>query len=130
MAEKEHWWPKRRIYYSRPRRRLYHWGLKEDPIIEDPKEDPINEKPKKDPITVKPKENSVNENPQGLQDPQWLLRRKLTLLGFLVMVYDTVSSGDKFSKESFGLGGPRFHATSHLKIEARVFFFVNTYATI
>ena len=28
---------------------LYPWGLKEDPITEDPKENPFNEKPKEDP---------------------------------------------------------------------------------
>ena len=38
------------------------------------------------------------------------------------MVYDRVDDGDKISKENFGLGRPRFHATSHLKIEAKVFF--------
>ena len=38
------------------------------------------------------------------------------------MVYDRVVDGDKISKENFSLGRPRFHATSHLKIEAEVFF--------
>ena len=38
------------------------------------------------------------------------------------MVYDTVGDGDKFSDENFGLGRPCFHAISHLKIEAKVFF--------
>ena len=33
-----------------------------------------------------------------------------------VMVYDIVGDGDKHSYETFGLGRPRFHATSHLKI--------------
>ena len=32
MAEKVHWWSKRRIYYCEPWRRLYRWGLKEDPV--------------------------------------------------------------------------------------------------
>ena len=67
-------------------------------------------------ITVKPKDNAINDDPQELQDPQWLLRRKLTLFGFLVMVYDRVDDGDKFSKKNFGLGRLRFHATSHLKV--------------
>ena len=44
------------------------------------------------------------------------------LFGFLVMVYDGVGDGDKFSYESFGLGRPNFHATSHLKIDAKEFF--------
>ena len=29
--------------------KTYLWGLKEDPITEDPKENPFNEKPKEDP---------------------------------------------------------------------------------
>ena len=67
-------------------------------------------------------ENSINEDPQELQDPRWLLRRKFTLFGFLSMVYDRVGDGDKISKENFGLRRSRFHATSHLKIEDKVFF--------
>ena len=65
-------------------------------------------------ITVKPKDNATNGDPQELQDPQGLLRRKLTLFGFLVMVYDRVDDGDQFSKKNFGLGS--FLATSHLKV--------------
>ena len=38
------------------------------------------------------------------------------------MVYDKVSDGDKISKEIFDLAWDCFHATSHLKIEAEVFF--------
>ena len=38
------------------------------------------------------------------------------------MVYDRVDDGDKFSKKDFGLGRLRFHATSHLKIEVKVYF--------
>ena len=41
--------------------------------------------------------------------------------GFLLMVYDRVGDGDEISKENFGYWRPRFHATSHLKIEAKVF---------
>ena len=41
---------------------------------------------------------------------------------FLVMVYDRVDDGDKFSKKNFVFGRLRFHATSHLKIEAKLFF--------
>ena len=82
----------------------------------------MNEKPEDGPITMKPKDNSTNEDPQELQDPQWLLSRKLTVFGFLVMVYDRVGDGDKFSRENFGLGRPRFHATSHLEIEDKVLF--------
>ena len=50
-----------------------------------PKENRINEKPKEDTI-VKPIDNSINEDSRELQDPQWLLRRKLILFGFLVIV--------------------------------------------
>ena len=42
-----------------PWKRLYKWGLREDPITEDPKENPINEKPSEGPITVTPKENAT-----------------------------------------------------------------------
>ena len=73
-------------------------------------------------VTVTPIDNSINEDPQDLQDPHWLLRRELTLFGFLVMVYDRVGDGDKISKENFDLGRPHFHVTSHLKSEAEVFF--------
>ena len=73
-------------------------------------------KPKRTLITVKPKGNAIDGDLQELQDSQWLLRRKLTLFSFLVMVYDRVNDGDKFSKNNFGLGKLRFHATSHLKV--------------
>ena len=49
-------------------------------------------------ITVKPKDSTINGDPQELQDPQQLLRRILTLFGVLIMVYDRVDDGDKFSK--------------------------------
>ena len=51
---------------------------------------------------MKPKDN-INEDSQKLQGRQWLLRRKSTLFGFLVMVYDRVGDGDKLSREN-GLG--------------------------
>ena len=38
------------------------------------------------------------------------------------MVYDGVEDEDKFPKKNFGLGRLPFHATSPLKIEAKVFF--------
>ena len=47
---------------------------------------------------------------------------KKLFFGLLVIVYDRVDDGDIFSYESFGLGRPCFHATSHLKTEAKVFF--------
>ena len=60
---------------------------------------------------MKPKDNPVNEDPQELQDPQSLLRHKKTRFGFLVMVYGSVSDGDKISNEHFCIGRPPFHAT-------------------
>ena len=45
-----------------------------------------------------------------------------TLFGFLAMVYDRVSDGDKFLYENFGLERPCFHAKSQLKIEAKELF--------
>ena len=71
---------------------------------------------------MKSKDNAINEDPQELQDLQRLLRHKKTLFGFLVMVHDKVGDGDKFSNENLGLGRPRFHGTSHVKIETKVFF--------
>ena len=122
------WWkktiddPREESNYCGPWRNLYQWGLKEDLITEGPKENPINENPKANPITVTPIDNSINEDPRELQDPQWLLRSKLTLFGFLVILYDRVRDRDKISKEDFGLGKHRFHATSYFKMEAKVFF--------
>ena len=43
-------------------------------------------------------------------------------LFFLVVVYDRVGDGDKHSHETFGGGDSRFHATRHLKFEAKQFF--------
>ena len=116
MAEKEHWWREESITA---------YPKEEDPISEDSKKTLSlrtlkrilsMRNLKRTLITVKPKDNAINGDPQELQDPQWLLRRKLTLFGFLVMVYDRVDDGDKFSKKNFGLGRLRFHATSHLKV--------------
>ena len=117
MAEKEHWWREESIT-------LY--AKEEDPISEDSKK------------TVSPRtlnwifsrrnlkrtlyycetlsRQNYQGDPQELQDLQWLLRRKLILFGFLVMVYDRVDDGDKFSKKKFVLGKLHFHATSHLKV--------------
>ena len=36
----------------------------------------------------------------------------------MIVVYDSVGDGDKISKKNL----PRFHVTSHLKTEAKVFF--------
>ena len=71
---------------------------------------------KKTLITVKPKDNAINGDPQELQYPQWLSRRKLTLFGFLIMLYHKVDDRDKFSNKNYDLGRLRVHAISHLKV--------------
>ena len=71
---------------------------------------------------MKPKGNVINEDPQELQDLQQLLRHKKAPFGFLLMVYDRVGDGDKFSNENLGLGRPCFDGTSLLKIKTKVFF--------
>ena len=105
MAEKEPWWRKESITAD---------PEEEDPITENPKENPINENAKENLYYCE--NNAINGDPQELQDLQWLLHHKLTLFGFLVMVYDWVDDGDKFSKTNFDLGRLRFHATSHLQV--------------
>ena len=116
MAEKDHRWREESITAC---------PKEEDPISEDSKKTLSlrtlknifsMRNLKRALITAKPKDNAINGYPQELQDPQWLLRCKLTLFGFLVMLHDRVDNGDKFSKKNFGLGRLRFHATSHLKV--------------
>ena len=116
MAEKEHWWREESITA---------YPKEEDPISENSKKTlPLStlkrilsmRNLKGTLITVKLKDNTIIGDPEKLQDPQWLLRCKLTFFGFLVMVYDRVDDGDKFSKKNFGLGKLRFHATSQLKV--------------
>ena len=55
---------------------------------------------------------------QKLQNPQWIFHGKLNLFLFMIVVYDSVGDGDKIPKKNL----PRFHVTSHLKTEAKVFF--------
>ena len=116
MAEKEHWWREESITAC---------FKEEDPISEDSKETLSlgtlkrilsMRNLKRTLITVKPKDNAINRDPQELQDSHWLWRHKLTLFGFLVMVYDRVDDGVKFSKKNVGLGRLGFHATSDLKV--------------
>ena len=54
---------------------------------------------------MKPKHNPMNEDPQEQ-----------------IILYGRVDDGDKFLSENIGLRKRRFHATSHLKIEAKVIF--------
>ena len=86
---------------------LLPWGFKKDPITRDPEKNTIKEKLKEYITAVTSIDSSINEDSQELQSPQWLLRRKLTVLGILVMVYDSVGDGDKISRENFGLGRSR-----------------------
>ena len=117
MTGEKHWWREESITAD---------PKEEDPIYEDSKKTLERILPmknlKRTLITLKPKDNAINDDPQELQDPQWLLSHKLTLLGFLVMVHDRLDDGNKFSKKHFGLGRIHFHVASHLKIEAKVFF--------
>ena len=43
---------------------------------------------------------------------------------------DRVDDGDKFPKKNFGLVELHFHATSHLKFEAKLFFLLNVKVTM
>ena len=91
-------------------------------ITKEPKENTIHEDPKEDFITENPKENSITEDPK--ENPIFEKLRRFrtlnakTLFGFLVMVYNRVSDGDKFLYKNFCLGRPCFH----LKIEFKEFF--------
>ena len=114
MAEKEHWWREESITAC---------PKEEDPISEDSKKTLSlrtlkrilsMRNLKRTLIIEKPKDNAINRDPQELQDPHWLWRRKFTHFGFLEMVYDR----DKFSKKNFGLGRLCFHATSDLKVSS------------
>ena len=76
MAEKEHWRREESITADLE---------EEDPISEDSKKTlPLRalkrilsvRNLKRTLITVKPKDNASNEDPQELQDPQWLLRHE------------------------------------------------------
>ena len=115
MAEKQHWWREESITA---------YPKEEDPISEDSKKTLslrtlkriLSMRNLKRTLTVNSKDNAINRDPQELQDPHSLWRLKLTLFGFLVMVYDRLDTGDKFPKKKFGLGRLLFHATSHLNV--------------
>ena len=47
---------------------------------------------------------------------------KRNLFGFLIIVCDREGNLDKFLFENFGLERPRFHAISHLRLEAKEYF--------
>ena len=58
----------------------------------------------------------------GTSGPLMTFASKRTLFGFLIIVRDKEGNLDKFLFENFGLGRPRFHAISHLKLEAKEYF--------
>ena len=102
-AEKKEWWREESIIA---------YPKEEDPFSEDSKKTLSlralkrilsMKNLKRTLITVKPKDNAINGDPPELQHPQWLLRHKLTLFGFLV--YDRVDDGDKWSKKHFAMEG-------------------------
>ena len=119
---------------------------REESIIEDPEEEPITEDLKRT-LSLRPFRRTLKKT-LSLKNLKrilslWNLEKTLrgrfsrtlnvfplqkTLIYFLVIVYDRVGDGDKHSFETFALGRPRFHASSHLKIEAKEFFmqFMNT----
>ena len=100
---------------------------------DDPREESITEDPEEEPITGDSRRTlslrtlkrtlllRTLRGFSGSSGPSMTLASQKTLF-FLVMVYDRVGDGDKHSYETFGLGIPRFHATSHLKIEGKEFF--------
>ena len=118
MAEKEHWWREESITAC---------PKEEDPISEDSKKTSSLRTLKrtysmrnlKRTLTVNSKDNAINRDPQELQDPHSLWRLKLTLFGFLVMVYNRVDDGDKFPKKKFGLGRLLFSCYQSLKCLTR-----------
>ena len=59
--------------------------------------------------------------PAGASETSMTFASQKVLLFFLVMVYDRTGDGDKHAYETL-LGRPHFHATSHLKTEAKEFF--------
>ena len=116
MAEREHWWREGSITVH---------PKEEDPISEDSKKTLslrtlkrilLMRNLKRTFITVKPRDNAISRDPKKFQNPQWLFGPKFTLFAFLVVAYDRVDDGDKFSRKHFDLGRLRFHTTSHLKV--------------
>ena len=118
MTEKKHRRPKGRISYCRTWRRAYHWGLNKDSVTEDPKENPIN---KRTPSLWNIKTALAMKSLKSFRILNDFCVVKKYLFSYLVMVYDRVGDGDKFSCEKFGLGRPCFNVNSHLKIEAKIF---------
>ena len=96
---------------------------KEESITEDPEEEPFTEdskrvlSPKNFKRTLSLRNLKRTLSLRILRSFRFALQK--ALFRFLVMIYDRVGDGDKFSYENFGLGRPRFHATSHLNIETK-----------
>ena len=64
---------------------------------------------------MKTKQKPINEDRQELQVANEFCTAKSSFW-ILVIAYDRVGDGCKFSFEILGLTRPRFHTTSHLKI--------------
>ena len=60
--------------------------------------------------------------PSGAWTPSITFVLHKTPFGILVMVYDSMVHGGKFSYKDFGIGRPCFQVTSHLKTEAKESF--------
>ena len=98
-------------------RGFYHWVPSRESFKK--------KKPKEEIITVALIDNSINEDPQELQDSQWLLRRKLTFFGFFLMVYDRVGDGGKIFKGKFWLWKSWFSCYQSLKNWSKNIYLAN-----
>ena len=67
---------------------------------------------------MKTKEKPINQDPQELQVANEFCTAESSFW-ILVIAYDRVGEGCKFSFEILGLTRRRFHTTSHLKIGAK-----------
>ena len=70
---------------------------------------------------MKPKQNLTTRTRRTFRTLNDFCVQK-TLFGFLIIVCDREGNLDKFLFENFGLGRPRFHAISHLRLEAKEYF--------
>ena len=95
-------------------------GLKEDPITEDHKDDPITYRSKKKTKSLRNLKRTLSLRTlkrtlslRALTSVSTLndFCAAKTFFGFLVIVYDRVGDGEKFSCKNFGLGRSHFHAT-------------------
>ena len=105
-------WTLKKTLSLRTQRGRCHWA---------PLENSINEKPEEDIIIITYRQ-LYQWRSVGASEPSMTFAPQIILFGFLVMVHDRVGDGNKISKETFDAWRPRFHATGHLKIDAKEFF--------